>query len=214
MPRLLSIRMTGAVYFWSDMARTTLAELRGILRGMVQAGTADYTLGTASYWDDDQLDLVLDRHREDYIHAQMTPKPIVGVGGTSLWYEYETEVTNIETTSGGSAIFYIQDGTGATVGTAEYSADYLRGVVEFNADKGGSVFYWNGRAYDLNAAAADIWRKKAGYYSTAFNFSTDNHKVDREVIYKHCVEMAETFDAMSQDSITTAQVWRNDTDVI
>lgn len=196
------------------MARSTLSELRGILRGMIQAGTADYVLGTASYWDDDQLDTVLDRHRNDYTHVLMIPEPIVGVGGTSLWYEYKTTDDNIEQTVGGTSVFYIQDGTGATVGTAEWSMDYLRGVLEFTTDKGGSAFYWTGRSYDLNAAAADVWRKKAGYYSTAFNFSTDNHRVDREAIYKHCVEMAESFESMSQDSISTVQMWRSDTDVI
>lgn len=196
------------------MSRATLAQLRDVLRGYVQAGTADYTLGTVNYWDNDQLDIVLDRYRTEYKHEQLYARPVVGSGGTSLWYEYEAEVTNIEQTSGGTAIFYIQDGTGATVGTANYSVDYLRGVIEFSADQGGSAYYWTGRNYDLNAAAADIWRKKAGYYHTAFNFSTDNHKIDREAIYKHCVQMAESFESMSQDSINTVQMWRSDTDVI
>jgi hypothetical protein len=196
------------------MARTTLSELRGILRGMVQAGTADFSLGTANYWDDDQLDVVLDQNRKDYTHVQMIPEPTVGVGGTSLWYEYGATDDYLEQTSGGSAIFYIQDGTGATVGTAEWSADYIRGDIEFTTDKGGSVFYWTGRSYDLNAAAANIWRKKAGYYFNSFSFSTDNHKVDRGVIYKHCIEMAESFEAKSQDSVVTVDVWRSDTDVI
>lgn len=194
------------------MSRSTLAELRGVLRGMVDAGTADYTVGTATYWDDNQLDTVLDRHRKDYKFEQMTANPIVGTGGTSLWYEYETNVTNLEQTSGGTAIFWIQDGTGATVGTANYSVDYLRGVVEFTADKGGSVFYYNARSYDLNACAADIWRKKAAHAAQGFSFTTDNHKVDRNQVYKHYVEMAEMYEAMGAQSVTTMQVWRSDTD--
>lgn len=195
------------------MSRATLAELRGVLRGMVNSGTADYTLGTASYWDDDQLDIVLDRYRDDFSYEAMEPEPIVGVGGTSLYYLYELEDRkNIEQTSGGTSIFYIQDGTGATIGTASYTVDYLRGYVEFTQDTRGTNYFASGRTYDLNAAAADIWRKKAGYYHTAFNFSTDNHKIDREAIYKHCVQMAESFESMSQDSVTSIFVGRGDTD--
>lgn len=196
------------------MARSTLAELRNVLRGMTQAGTADYTLGTASYWDDGQMDTVLDRHREDVIFEQLSPYPVTGAGGSSLYYEYRAERVNFEQTSGGTSIFYIQDGTGASVGTANYTPDYLRGLVNFSTDQGGSTYYLTGRTYDLNAAAADIWRKKAGYYYNAFSFSTDNHKIDREAVYKHCIEMAESFESSSQDSIVTIDVWRNDTDAV
>jgi hypothetical protein len=181
---------------------------------MTQAGTADYTLGTASYWDDGQMDIILDYHREDLTFEQLYPYPVTGTGGSSLYYEYRAERTNFEQTSGGTAIFYLQDGTGGSVGTASYSTDYLRGVVTFTTDQGGSTYYLTGRTFDLNAAAADIWRKKAGYYHNAFSFSTDNHRIDREAIYKHCIEMAETFEAMGQQSVSTLQVWRSDTDTL
>jgi hypothetical protein len=196
------------------MSRATLAELRNILRGMTEAGTADWTLGTISFFDDTQLDIILDRYRSDFTHEQMTPRPIVGVGGTSLWFEYEANRTNLEQTDGGTAIFYVQDGTGATVGTADYTTDYLRGVIEFAVDRGGSVYYWNGRSYDLNAAAADIWRKKASHYAKSFSFSTDNHRVERSQLYKQASEMAEMYEGMGGNAVITMQTWRSDTDVI
>ena len=194
------------------MARSTLAQLREVLRGMTQAGTADYTVGTSAYWNDDQLDIVLDSHREDYSFEILVPYPVTGLGGSSLYYEYRAELKNFEQTSGGTSVFYIQDGTGATVGTSNYTPDYLRGVITFATDQAGTTYYYNGRVYDLNASAAEIWRKKAGYYHNAFSFSTDNHRIDREAIYKHCLEMAESFEATSQDSISTIDVWRSDTD--
>lgn len=197
------------------MARTGLAQLREVLRGMTQAGTADYSIGTANYWDDSHLDEVLDRHREDFRFEPLESYPTVGVGGTSLFYEFEVEDReNLEQTTGGTTVFYLQDSTGEFVGTAIYSVDYLRGKVTFTQDTRGTVYYATGRSYDLNAAAADIWRKKAGYYYTAFNFSTDNHKIDREKIYQHCIEMAESFEAMSEDSVTTVDMWRSDTDAV
>lgn len=194
------------------MSRSTLAELRGILRGMTEAGTADYTLGTASFWDNDQMDIVLDRHREDVVNYPLIPHPQVGSGGTSLYYEYRAEHQNLEQTSGGTIIFWVQDATYATEGTANYSVDYLRGIVTFGADKGGSSFYYNARSYDLNAAAGDIWRMKAAHAAQGFSFSTDNHRVDRNQVYKHYVEMAEMYEAMGEQSVSTLQVWRSDTD--
>lgn len=198
------------------MSRSTLSELRSVLRGMTEAGTADYTIvssgGTASYWDDDQLDIVLDRHREDVINEPLTPCPIVGSGGTSLYYEYRAGHGNLEQTSGGTAVFWVQDSTYATAGTADYSMDYLRGVVTFDDDQGGSTFYYNARSYDLNAAAADIWRRKAAHAASGFSFSTDNHKVDRNQVYKHYTEMAEMYEAMGEQSVSTLQIWRSDTD--
>lgn len=196
------------------MARSTLVQVRNILRGMVEAGTADYTLGTISFWDDDQMDTVLDQYRADYVFEPASSYPTVGAGGTAVYNEYRLSDAPIEQTSGGTAVFWLQDGTGATIGTALYSVDYLRGVVTFAADTGGTSYYANYRAYDLNGAAADIWRKKAAHYSTAFNFTTDNHKVDREAIYKHCLQMAERFESMGAESVVTMQVWRSDTDYV
>lgn len=194
------------------MSRTTLSDLRETLRGMTEAGTAEYTLGTSNYWDDDQLDKVLDRHRTDYINMPLVAYPVVGSGGTSLFYEYRSNVANFETTSGGTAIFWIQDGTYATIGTSLYSVDYQRGIVTFSADTGGSAYFYNGRSFDLNSAAADIWRKKASHYYSSFSFSTDNHSVQKEQIYKHCQEMADMYESMGQLSVSTLQVWRSDTD--
>lgn len=196
------------------MARTTLSQLRNILRGLTEAGTAEYTLGTLVFWDDDQLDTVLDRYRTDHVFEDTTPRPTTGSGGVSVYNDYLIDAENIETTDGGTAVFWLQDSTGANVGTALYSIDYLRGQITFAADTGGSTYFWNGRTYDLNAAAADVWRKKAGHYHAAFSFSTDNHKVDRNQIYQHCVEMAETYESFGAQSVVTMQVLRSDTDVI
>ena len=49
-----------------------MASLITELRGMANAGTADYTLGTATYWDGDQVQRVLDRNRMDVYREQLT----------------------------------------------------------------------------------------------------------------------------------------------
>ena len=196
------------------MARSGMSNLITELRGYTEAGTAEYTISGTSYWSDDQLQDVLDIHRNDVIFEQLQIYPVQVSGGSISYQDYRSEKGYYEATTGGTSILYIQDGTGANIGTANYTADYRRGQFQFSADQGGSTYYLTGRSYDLNAAAADIWRRKAGHAAQGFSFSTDNHRVDRAQVYKHYNEMAEMYESMGQQSITTLQVWRSDTDAV
>lgn len=191
--------------------RTGMAALVEELRGMTEAGTLEYTAGTTSYWDDDQMQNVLDLHRRDLTFAQIAVFPKIVSGGTLQHFEYRSPYKFFEATDGGTAVFYLQDSTGATAGTSLWSADYRRGVVTFASDTKGTSFYVTGRSYDMNAAAADVWRKKAAHYApSAFNFSTDNHRIDREQVYTHCLDQARFFEGISGNAIQTVQTFRSD----
>jgi hypothetical protein len=189
------------------------------LRGLCEAGSAEYTLGTTVYWGDDVLQDMLDSNRIDLIHEQLIPRPIV-VGGTvsaPIRYPYyqfkkfETGYAFLENTTGGTDVFYLQDGTGSTLGTALWSADYRRGIVNFVNDTLGTAIYYTGSAYDLNATASDVWRNKAAHYApSSFNFSTDNHSISRAQVYEHAVEMTKFFENISGNSIQTLQRFRSD----
>ena len=189
------------------MARTTMATLITSLRGLTQAGINDYTVSGLSYWTDNQLQDVLDAHREDVYRAPMHAVQVYN-GGSVEYHDYHSGYSNLEATSGGTAIFYVEDATGSAVGTALYTPDYNRGVVNFPADTGGSAYYLYGRTYDMNAAAADVWRTKAGQYAMAVNFSTDNHRIDRGEIIKNCLRMAGYYS--QQAGATTVLINRGD----
>jgi hypothetical protein len=181
------------------------------LRGMTEAGTADYTVGSTVYWSDNSMQDILDNHREDLHFQQLTGNPYQGVGGTLIWLDYRSPVGFFEQTTGGTAVFYLQDSTGATLGTSLYGVDYRRGVVIFNSDMRGTVVYLTGRTYDLNAAAAEMWRKKAAHYSSSsFNFSTDNHRIDKSQVYDHAVDQAKFFQGISRNAISTVERFRSD----
>jgi hypothetical protein len=193
------------------MARTGMTAILEELRGLAEAGTAEYTIGTTLYWSDNSLQDILDSNRYDFVYSPLQEFPIVVSGGTLEYKEYRTPYTFIEATTGGTAITYLQDATGATIGTSLWSADYRRGVFSFATNTLGSTLYLTGRAYDLNSAASDLWRKKAAHYApTSFNFSTDNHSVSREQVYTHCIEMASFFAGISASSIETVQRYRSD----
>jgi hypothetical protein len=177
-------------------ARTTMATLILRLRGLAQAGANDYTVASVAYWTDNQLQDILDNHRNDVYNARLTPLEEYQ-GGTPVYLNYYSGYTNLEETAGGTAVFYITDGIGAAVGTALYIPDYQRGAVTFAADTKGVDYYLYGRSYDMNAAAAEVWRTKAGQYAMAVNFSTDNHRIDRGKIIENCFAMADKYDRMS-----------------
>lgn len=192
-------------------ARTGLADLIAELRGMTEAGTADYSIGSSAYWSDDHLQNILDLHREDIIFEELSMYPTITTGGFELYQDYRSEYGNLEVTTGGTAILYLQTSTGDVVGTANYTPDYRRGQFQFSADQEGTIYYLTARSYDLQGAAADVWRRKMSHYApTAFNFSTDNHSMSREAIYQHCKEMALFFEGQGGESVTTVQMWRGD----
>lgn len=47
--------------------------------------------------------------------------------------------------------------------------------------------------YDLNAAAAEGWRMKAGKVAGQFSFTTDGQTFQRAEMYKACLEMAQRY---------------------
>lgn len=197
------------------MARSGMSNLITELRGMTEAGTADYSVvgsaGTTYYWSDDSLQDVLDVHRKDVVFEQLQLYPVQVAGGSLSYQDYRSRFGYYEATTGGSAILYLQDSTGATIGTSNYTPDYRRGQFQFSANQAGTVYYLTGRSYDLYAAAADVWRRKASHVASAsFDFSTDNHSVSRSQVLKNSLQMAEYYEGKSGDALTSVSMYRSD----
>lgn len=182
------------------MARTTMAYLIEELRGLTNAGTADYTAGTSTYWSDDQLQYALDQRRYDVFREELQMIPRYAGGGTVEYYEHMSRYEWFEETSGGSAIFYLEDAEGNDQGTALWTADYRTGKVTFAADTEGTAYYLTGRIYDINGAAADVWRRKTTQVAASsggIDWSTDNMSVKRSQMVNQAANMAAYFDAMA-----------------
>jgi len=191
-------------------ARAGLSALMLQLRSLTDAGSADYnqTGGTAVYWDDDKMQVVLDRHVNRVYREKLQEYPTITDGGTPLWLEYRSAYRNWEQILSGTTIFNLEDGAGNTPGTGLWSADYALGVITFGASTGGSVYFVTGRSYDLYGAAADIWRAKAGQASKLFDFSTDNHSLKRSQVLDHCLKMADYYAILQIAPVTS--LYRSD----
>ena len=190
-------------------ARTTMANLIGELRGMTDAGADDYTIGLVAYWTDDQLQAILDRNRIEVANDALTHIDEYADGGVLTVTRYYSHFGNYEATSGGTAIFVVRDGTWNTVGTALYTADYQRGEVIFSSATGAAPYYLTGRSYDLNAAAADVWERKAAQSASAsYSWSSDNMRVDKGAMRKDYIEQARYYRARA--GVKSVSVERGD----
>jgi hypothetical protein len=85
----------------------------------------------------------------------------------------------------GTAVFKLDNAAGTNIPGTMWSADYRRGLVTFVNDTLGSSMILTGRAYDLDAAAADVWRYKAANAAKLYKFSTDGQVFDRQQYFEH-----------------------------
>lgn len=183
------------------MSRPGMSGLIQELRGMTDAVLGQWTNGTANYWDNDQVQVMLDHHRTSIQFEQLEMIPKYVSGGSVQYFEYRSQYRHFEQTTGGTAVFVVEDSTGADVGTASYTPDYANGIVTFAANTFGTVYYLTGYSYDLHAAAADLWRAKASHYAVAYDIKTDNQALSRSQLMAQCLKMAELYDNMAGVSV-------------
>lgn len=179
------------------MAREGMADLIARLRDMID--DADKAV-----WDDDSLQNILDEYKVRVYREPLTPEKTL-VSATDYEYKiYHSRYDNFE--AGGTAYFQVEDSAGNQRGTADYSVDYINGVVTMAADQEGTVLYLTGWSYDLAAAAADCWRRRAAKVSSYYDVDADGHRLSRSQWHRHCLQMSEFFARQAKPRV--ARLWR------
>lgn len=195
-------RVAISVLYPTATARPGMSNLISTLRSMANTGLEDYTIANVPYWSDAQLQTVLDRYA-----APIRDEPLQAIqimsGGTVNYFDYQSNSRFFEATTGGSAVFVIRDIGGTAQGTANWSADYERGLISFAADTKGTGYFLTGRSYDVYAAAADVWYQKAAHASEMIDFSTDGHSIKRAHVATMCMKMAQRYESMASVSMST-----------
>jgi hypothetical protein len=186
-------------------ARAGLSSYITEVRQSAELGTADYTLGTVTYWSDDQIQTYMDRFREDIYRVEVEPQQQYE-GGTVVYKKYYSPYQFLES----GTPWELEDQAGNTVGTALYSVDYEKGIVTFSNDTAGSAYFVTTYAHNLNLTIAKIWRQKASHYAMRVDFSTDNHSIKGSQYQKHCIEMAKQFEQSTDFGFGTIEVARGD----
>lgn len=198
------------IAFWVDAystgMRATMVDIIADLRSLTDASPADYAVAGIPYWSDKQLQDILDKRRVDASFAPTQSMPVYASGT----YTYNSFKLPMETIEGGTALT-MRTANGVELGTALYSFDYARSVVTFTANMYGTPVYCDIRGYDLNGAAADVWRRKAAHYGIAYDVSTDNHNLSRSQLIKQCLQMVQIYEGLGGPQAVYQH--RSDTDV-
>jgi hypothetical protein len=167
---------------------------------MTDAGYDDFKVAGVPYWSDRHMQDYLDRYRTDFLEEDLQPIQQYR-NGTTYYQEYRSQYLNLESVASGTSIFKLDNAGGTNMPGTMWAADYNRGVVTFNADTAGSSMALTGRSYDLNAAAADIWRTKASYAAKLYSFSSDGQSFTRNQVYLNCIKMAKYYEGMAAPTI-------------
>lgn len=175
------------------MARATMTDLIQDVRRMTGASASEYIVGDDSFFDDDVLQDMLDARRRDVYRAELVPNIDYLGGGSIQYFQYDSGLRHLEQTSGGTAVFIVEDGPGTNVGTANYTADYRRGVVTFTADQGGTSYYLTARTYDVYGVAADVLQQWATHEALSFDVSTPEVNARRSQKSKMLQSQSETY---------------------
>lgn len=183
--------------------RTGMSELIRQLRQMAQAESAEYQVGDDIYWEDEHLQDILDLFRADVYEESIYPIPQF-VSGNTVYQNYYWIYSNVERASSGTAIWQLQDLNGSAIGTANYSIDYNARRIRFSTTTDGSEYALTYSYYDLNRAAAEVWRRKAANVANRFDVRTDNHDLKRNQLRQNYLDMAKYFDEQAQKSGNTS----------
>lgn len=157
------------------MSRAGMATLIGRVRDLTNAGTAEYTRGTVTYFTDDHIEEVLDRHRIDLVRHKLASEATYPGGGSVVYTRQRSAYGHLES---GTALV-IEDSVGDDRGTATFSADYQLGIFDFTTDQKGTALYLTARSYDPFGAAGELLEEWAASEARSFDFSTDGQSFSR-----------------------------------
>jgi hypothetical protein len=189
-------------------ARTGMATLIARLRMLTETTTADYTVGSVTYWSDDQLEDILDLQVE-VIHMLTLVPQREWVAGVTEWHSYFIGYGNLEEEPSGSPQWLLTDSNGVVISNTLYSVDYQTGIIRFTADQLGKVIFLNwARSYNVSDAAAEVWSRKLAHVAQAYDFKAEDQMFSRSQLYDHYKDMYERF--TRQGGLSTVPFSRSD----
>lgn len=169
-------------------ARAGCTYLIDVIRTLTQAGTAEYSLGTANLWDADHIQYLLDEHRLDIERIPVDKIPTVGAGGTITYTRHSVPYSHLE---GTASYGFIEEADGDNV--TGYTPDFQRGLFTFDANTAGTSYFFTGRAFDVYGAAADLLEQWASYLSRDYDFNTSGLGYKRSQAHQQMLAQAEKY---------------------
>jgi hypothetical protein len=173
--------------------RDGMTNLVNRLRALSNAGTAQYTAGSITYWTDDHLQDVLSRHETWVVEDQLTWIP-QNIGGTVNYLSAQGHYKDLEEAESGTTRWQIRTTVGVAEGTANYTADYVQGRITWSTDQGGTAYMLaTAYSYDLYGAAVDVLEHQLANIEFWYDFSADNQTFNRSQIKENINDLIATY---------------------
>jgi hypothetical protein len=188
------------------------------VRRLTGASTAEYTVGTVSYYTDDHIERILDSRR-----VRMARIPVeyeyeldsVAGDGSQAYLHATVPFAWLEDTSGGTSGFVLSNGQGSLLAGSIFTLSPEDGYIEFSSDRGGTTFYASGWVHDPYQAAVDVLTSWASELSRQVDWVSDNMRVNRSQKAKSLREQINVLNKMAglMPIIRTHQLERTDIEV-
>ncbi len=183
------------------MARAGMANVIAYLRSLASAETAEATIDNVSYWTDDQLQSILDRHSRYVDDVKLVVVPI-SVNGVVQYKSYF--FSNYIGQWFDEGTYSVVDTLGAAAPTNTVS--FPQRSVTFAASTGGLSYFLRGVVFDVRAAAAEVWLTKAGHRFDLFDTKDGTHTLSEDQVYQHCMAMYREFAGGGIKTVTLRRI--------
>jgi len=163
------------------MARSGVSYIIDEVRRLSGAGTAEFVVGTISYFSDDTIERILDTRRARLSRHEVVFEPELSTdgSGSAVYRHAKIGYGWVEDDSTGTANFIVTNSSGSIYGTAAYTFSPEDGFLTFSSNQKGSQVFVTGWVHNPYQAAMDVlvsWNTQIAFQP---DWETDNMKVKR-----------------------------------
>lgn len=161
--------------------RPSMADIILQLRGLTDATLGETTVNGIDYWDDEQLQAILDYYRVDALDVPLLPASQL-INGSVVYLRYyfpDDMMSTLETD------FILRDSNGTQVVSWSYAPGTR--YVLFAANQLANTITLTGNSYNLRKAAARVWLTKASQRSQLIDWKAGGQTMSEDQEYQHCM---------------------------
>lgn len=161
--------------------REGMTQIVALIRQYGHVTENDMTLGAVTYWSDEQLEAIADKHSYR-ITTVLTPVQTIGrtlykLATPSHYYAELDTVVMLDSNE--------------SVVADEYTYNLIKQEVTFTSDLSTSLgYYMEGAFYNFYESMCDLWEQKASQRYDYIAFKGGDNKMEHDQEYLHCMEQA------------------------
>lgn len=167
--------------------RPSMAAIILELRALTDASLGETTVNGITFWDDDQLQAILDQYRVDILDVALQPAAQRVAGSTGyLRYYFPSDLGFFIEED-----FAVTDDQGNPLTGWTYTPNTRH--ILFDSDHGGDTVLMTGYAYNLRLAAAKVWLTKASHRTALIDWKAGGQTLSEDQEYQHCMQKFNEF---------------------